>query len=413
MILEPGNGLGRSLRELPRYLNGATISHGFIAWLFAVTGPLLVLLNAAQQGKLPQETISSWIFAGYAMGGVLSIFLSLYYRQPIASAWTIPGAILVGNFLTHFSFEQAVGAYIVTGLLITFLGVSGIIKKLMNWIPMPIILGMVCGVLLPFGINIIKALGQAPVLSGATIAIFLASFFLGNLTKRLPPILWAILGGLVVATLQKNVHWESFSLDFISPQLFTPSFSFSASAELVIPLALTVIAVQNGQGFAVLKSVDYNPPINAFTIYTGVGSLISGILGSHSACITGPMNAIISSPTAGDHEGRYAGGVVAGLLFLPFAALAPVAAAITQLFPPALINVLGGLALIYVLAASFGQSFGGSFRLGALFSFMITLSNFTLFNIGSPFWGLVGGVLISLVLERRDFQTLQNSSSPK
>jgi len=144
-----------------------------------------------------------------------------------------------------------------------------------------------------------------------------------------------------------------------------------------------------------------------------VGSLVSGILGSHSACITGPMNAIISSPTAGDHEGRYAGGVVAGLLFLPFAALAPVAAAITQLFPPALINVLGGLALIYVLAASFGQSFGGSFRLGALFSFMITLSNFTLFNIGSPFWGLVGGVLISLVLERRDFQTLQNSSPPK
>ncbi|MBI3014847.1 MAG: benzoate/H(+) symporter BenE family transporter [Candidatus Tectomicrobia bacterium] len=413
MILEPGDGFGRSLRDLPRYLNGATISHGFIAWLFAVTGPLLVLLNAAQQGKLPQEIVSSWIFAGYGMGGVLSIFLSLYYRQPIASAWTIPGAILVGNFLTHFSFEQAVGAYIVTGLLITFLGVSGVIKKLMEWIPMPIILGMVSGVLLPFGINIIKALGQTPFLTSATVAIFLASTFLGTLTRRFPPILWAILGGLIVATVQGEVHWEFFSLNFISPQFFTPKFSLSAAAELVIPLALTVIAVQNGQGFAILKNANYNPPINAFTIYTGVGSLVSGVFGCHSACITGPMNAIISSPTAGAQEGRYAGGVVAGFLFLPFAALAPVAAAITRLFPAALINVLGGLALIYVLAASFGQSFSGSFRLGALFSFMITLSNFTLFNIGSPFWGLVGGVLISLVLERRDFETLRQSAPAK
>lgn len=407
MILEPGGGFGRSLRDLPRYVNGATISHGFIAWLFAVTGPLLILLNAAQQGNLPQSTVSAWIFAGYGMGGVLSIFLSLYYRTPIACAWTIPGAILVGNFLTHFSFQQAVGAYLVTGILITLLGVSGLIGKLMEWVPMPIILGMVCGVLLPFGLNIIKALGQAPVLSGVTVAFFLGSSFLGRLGRRFPPVLWAILGGLAVAALQGTVHWELLDFRLISPRFFMPRFSLAASAELVIPLALTVIAVQNAQGFAVLKSVDYKPPINAFTVYTGAGSLFISVLGSHSACVTGPMNAILSSPTAGKHEGRYAGGVVAGFLFLPFAALAPVAAAVTTLFPTALINLLGGLALIYVLAAYFQQSFSGLFRLGALFSFMITLSNFTLFKIGSPFWGLVGGVVVSLILERQDFRKLR------
>lgn len=42
--------------------------------------------------------------------------------------------------------------------------------------------------------------------------------------------------------------------------------------------------------------------------------------------------------------------------------------------------------------------------MGALFSFLITVSGFSLFNVGAPFWGLVGGTLISLLLERSDFK---------
>lgn len=404
MILEPGAGFRRSLRDLPRFVTGATLSHGFIAWLFAVSGPLLIMLNAARQGQLPPETLSAWIATSYGMGGVLTLLLSLRYRQPIACAWSIPGAVLVGNFLTHFSFEHAVGAYLVTGALITLLGVAGVIGRLMVWVPMPIILGMVAGVLLPFGVNVIRALDQAPLLAGGTIAIFLAGSLPGQLARRVPPLLWAILGGVLLAAFQGAIPWEAFALEVASPRLFAPVFSLAAAVELVVPLALTVIAVQNAQGYAVLKGMGYEPPINAFTLATGLGSLANAVLGSHSACVTGPMNAILSSPTAGPKEGRYAGGVVAGVLFLPFAALAPVAATVTQLFPAALIHVLGGLALVPTLAASFGQAFAGAFRLGALFAFMITLSGFTLLQIGAPFWGLVGGVLVSLALERHDFE---------
>ncbi|WP_157049923.1 benzoate/H(+) symporter BenE family transporter [Thalassobacillus sp. C254] len=42
--------------------------------------------------------------------------------------------------------------------------------------------------------------------------------------------------------------------------------------------------------------------------------------------------------------------------------------------------------------------------MGALFSFIITLSGFSLLNIGAPFWGLVFGTLISYIFESKDFK---------
>jgi benzoate membrane transport protein len=65
--------------------------------------------------------------------------------------------------------------------------------------------------------------------------------------------------------------------------------------------------------------------------------------------------------------------------------------------------LLAGLALLQVLGSCFAAAFGANFRMGALITFLITISGAQLFNIGAPFWGLVGGTLISLLLERREF----------
>ena len=40
--------------------------------------------------------------------------------------------------------------------------------------------------------------------------------------------------------------------------------------ELVVPLAITVLIVQNGQGFAVLKSAGHTPPVDAVTVACGI-----------------------------------------------------------------------------------------------------------------------------------------------
>ena len=60
-------------------------------------------------------------------------------------------------------------------------------------------------------------------------------------------------------------------LELIRPVVQTPAWSAAAMIELVVPLAITVLVVQNGQGFAVLKAAGHNPPIDAVTIACGIG----------------------------------------------------------------------------------------------------------------------------------------------
>lgn len=186
-------------------------------------------------------------------------------------------------------------------------------------------------------------------------------------------------------------------------EFVTPAFTWSATLELVIPLALTVVAVQNVQGVAILQRMGYQPPVNAITIMSGAGSILVAPFGSQSVCLAGPMTGIVTNPSVGPKDQRYAAAIVTGLLWMIFGLFSPMATAMSQIFPPSLINLLAGLALLEVLAGCFATAFGDKFRFGALFTFLITISDLQLFNIGAPFWALVGGALISRLLERDDF----------
>ncbi|MDQ7863887.1 benzoate/H(+) symporter BenE family transporter [Peribacillus frigoritolerans] len=97
-----------------------------------------------------------------------TIFLSLRYRIPIVVAYSIPGAILIGNALKHIPFNEAIGASIVAGIVVTILGLSGVIKKVIELIPLPVMLGMIAGVLLSFGIKAIQAVVEAPAVAGSS-----------------------------------------------------------------------------------------------------------------------------------------------------------------------------------------------------------------------------------------------------
>jgi benzoate membrane transport protein len=174
---------------------------------------------------------------------------------------------------------------------------------------------------------------------------------------------------------------------------------------LVIPLAVTVVAVQNAQGIAILQNLDYRPPFNAITMTSGVASIIVAPFGSQSVCLAGPMTGIVTNPAIGPKDRRYAAAIVTGLLWMLFGLFAPMATAFSQILPASLINLLAGLALLDILGNCFASAFGEKFRVGALFTFITTISGLRLFNIAAPFWGLVAGSVISLLLERQDFTT--------
>src|SRR3972149_9788644 len=107
-MIETGSGIGSGIRALPKSLPLSALTYGVTAWLFAVTGPFLIYVNAARQGNLSALDLNSWIFGGYFICGLLSVVLSLHYRLPLLGAITIPGGVLVATALSHLSFQEIV-----------------------------------------------------------------------------------------------------------------------------------------------------------------------------------------------------------------------------------------------------------------------------------------------------------------
>jgi benzoate membrane transport protein len=59
--------------------------------------------------------------------------------------------------------------------------------------------------------------------------------------------------------------------------------------------------------------------------------------------------------------------------------------------------------MLRVLQTAFTVSFRDRFSLGALVTFLVTVADVPILNVGAPFWGLVFGYLVSRLLERGDF----------
>jgi hypothetical protein len=113
-----------------------------------------VILAVGTQGGLSPAELASWIFGVFFVNGLITILFSWLYRQPLAFFWTIPGTVLVGQSLTHLSFPQIVGTFYATGLLMFVLGSTGSVKRVMELVPLPIVMGMVAGVFLRFGLDL-------------------------------------------------------------------------------------------------------------------------------------------------------------------------------------------------------------------------------------------------------------------
>jgi benzoate membrane transport protein len=91
--------------------------------------------------------------------------------------------------------------------------------------------------------------------------------------------------------------------------------------------------------------------------------------------------------------------MAAGVVYLLLAPGANLAAAFIAAAPPILIEAVAGLALLSSLAAALtGALAQEDTRLPAILTFVTTASGILVFGIGAPFWGLVGGIALLLIL---------------
>jgi benzoate membrane transport protein len=405
MPLERPPALSLDLSHLFSGLRGIYFINAAVAVLFAASAPVAIILTAGAAGGLSQGDIASWMFGCFFINGLISLAFCLAYRQPLVFLWTIPGTVLVGQALSHLSFAQVIGAYYATGALMFFLGLSGWMRKCMNLVPMPIVMAMVAGVFLQFGLNLIFAIRDGFAIAAPMAAVFLLLSAVRTLGRVLPPMIGALITGIVATALSGGFEFTGpAGYIFASPNFYVPEFSGTAMVELVLPLAVTVLAAQNAQGFAVLEAVGHKPPVNTVTAACGIGSLIAATVGTVSTCLTGPVNAILAS--GGDREKQYVAGVFAALLAMLFGVFAPLFTRFMLATPPAFIAALAGLALVRILERAFIASFKGGFTLGATVAFLVTVANVPILSVGAPFWGLLIGFAVSWALEKSDFELL-------
>lgn len=354
--------------------------NGLIGLVFSASGPIAVTLAVGATGGLTAAELASWVFGIFLSAGLATLVMSLLYRQPFGFAWSIPGTVLLGPSLQHLSFAQVVGAFFTCGVLVMALGATGVVRRAMAVIPMPIVMAMV-----------------------AAFVVFSTVPVLG---RYVPPVLATLVVGVAAVVLSGQFRFDPAGPVTAQPMFTVPEFTLSAQLELVIPLAITVLVVQNGQGIAVLRAAGHQPPINMFAVTSGAFSLVNASVGAVSACVTGPTNALLTA--SGERHRQYTAAVTYGVLSLIWAVFAPAFTRFMLVTPEAFILALGGLAMIRALQNAFVGAFSKQFTFGALATFVVTVSGLDLFNIRAAFWGIVIGYVVSWLMEPADHLGLRN-----
>lgn len=399
-LLERPGRRPAGVRSFLRDIGPVYAANGTAGLVFTASGPIAVTLAVGTAGGLTQDQLASWVFGILFSGGAATLVMSLLYRQPLGFAWSIPGTVLLGPSLQHLSFPQVVGTFFTAGLLILALAATGLVRRIMAVIPMPIVMAMVAAVFLRFGTDIVSSSQSNPAVAAPMVGAFLLLTAVPALGRFLPPVLGTLGAGcLAVAASGQFVPGAPGPL-LAAPVFTPPEFTWAAQLELVVPLALTVLFVQNGQGIAVLRAAGHKPPVNVFALTSGAFSVLNAGFGAMSACVTGPTNALLTA--SGAKERQYTAAVTYGCIAMACAALAPTLTRLMLATPAEFVLVLGGIAMLRALQQAFVTAFSSTFTLGALVTFVVTISGLDLFNVHAAFWGLVIGYTASRLLERPD-----------
>lgn len=386
-------------KHLGAWFGFSHVSTGFITVLVGYTSSAAIVFQAAHAAGATPAEFASWLWAlGIGMG-LTCIGLSFYFRSPVLTAWSTPGAALLVTSLAGRHMSEAIGAFLFASALITLCGVTGWFERIMRHVPKALAGAMLAGVLLRFGLEMFAVLPANGVLVGLMLALFLpARRFLPRYAVPLTFLL-----GLGLAYAQGAIRLDVVQLSLARPLFMAPSFSLSALIGVGLPLFIVTMASQNAPGLAVLRANGYATPASPLISWTGLTGLILAPFGGFSFNLAAITAAICMSKDADpDPARRYRAAVWAGVFYLVTGLLGSTVASLFAAFPRALILTIAGLALL----GAIGNSLAGAMteekeREAALITFLVTASGLTLFGIGSAFWGLALG-LVTATLNRRN-----------
>ena len=377
----------------------SAVAAGFVTVLVGFTASAVIVFQAAQALGASDAEIASWMWAlGLGMG-LTCIGLSLRYRMPVVTAWSTPGAAMLIASTSGLPYAEAIGAFVVSAVLMTIAGFSGLFERSLSRIPVSLASGMLAGVLLRFGLDVFVSMQTQ---LGLALAMFV-TYLCG---RRLFPryaVIATLLVGVAIAGAIGLLHVEGVRLQWARPVFTMPALSLASLFGIALPLFIVTMTSQNVPGVAVIRASGYDVPISPVIGWTGVMNTLLAPFGAFALNLAAITAAICMGREAHlDPQRRYVASVFAGIFYVIVGVFGATVAALLAAFPKELVMAIAGIALFGTIGNSLAAAMRDeSDREPALIAFLVTASGVSLAGIGSAFWGLLAGALTLAVWRRK------------
>ena len=359
----------------------------------------VVLQGLKAVGATDAEAASGLMAAAIAMG-LAGLVLSLATRMPVSCAWSTPGAAMLAGAAVAgtqaVTFPEAVGGFVVSGVLIVLSGLVRPLGRAVAAIPPALANAMLAGVLLPLCLAPFRAIAFDAALGLPILVAFVAG---GAAHKLLavPAALLAFVGAVAFGVTFPAGWQDAIAAALVpAPVLVAPVFSPEAMLSVAVPLFIVTMASQNIPGLAVLNLHGYRPRTGPLLAVTGLFSVAATPFGGHAVNLAAITAAMCAGEDAHpDPARRYWAAAWAGLFYVAFGLMAGATVAFVSLAPAVLIEAVAGVALFGAFTGAATAAFERpEARLASGTTFLATASGMSLLGVSGAFWGLVGGAAI-------------------
>lgn len=377
----------------------------------SVAIPLLIIsiallsipLAVAETFGLTAAQTSTLIVISYGLTSVVSLGMTHAYLQPLFIIWSSTAVIFMASLADTYPYSDMLGATAVAGAVVTLLGLLGLSAWLGRLVPASIVLAITAGLVMPFVVGVFTDMDAKPLIVGATVA----TFILGHrvLPPSIPPLLPALVVGLLVAGAVGDVHSVSTSWTLPTITLTRPTVSWQAILTISPVVVVLMAPFSNLSAVVILRRFQYDPPARVIDIASGVTTMLAAPFAPVPINMGNFVTALTAGPEAGEHHRRHWSVYASsgGILLIAFTA--SIVVGLPSAVPLELLFAVTGLALLGVLGLALAEMTKGPLRLGPLFAFVVASSELSLGGFGPPFWALVIGMAVTLVVEHKAWQT--------
>lgn len=365
---------------------------GFITFLIGISVSSVLVIQAGQVLGANQAQISSWFWALGLSIGLSGLILSWKFKYPVATSWSTAGLALIIATGSGYSLNEAIGAFLICGIMTAVMGYFGIFQRILEFLPQSLTSAMLAGVLLKFGITLFTVMQDQLIY----VLILISTYFISKKTLPRHSIVITLLACIIVTPFFFEYTATKIHYGMTYPVWTQPEFHWSSILGLAIPLLIINMASQYLPGLAMIRSYGYQPHVNQLVSWTGIAQAIFAPFGAFSTNIAAISAAVsLDEQAHQDPAKRYIAGMACGMFYIFMGIFAATLTGLLLSFPKEMITTLAAIALFATIGHNISIAFKEHLdRDAALITFLMSASGVQFLGIGSAFWGLVIGFII-------------------